>query len=104
MFIPRTIFVSALVDGKLFCTRKLLIRMGEADANVDAMTAKVMAEVGSDEPLVLLNSKGQEIADSEGSRCKFYDRLNLIWASGVPQGSILDLFCLLKGKLPLTIA
>ena len=31
--------------------------------------------------------------------------MNPIWASGVPQGSILDLFCflLLKGKLPLKI-
>ena len=73
-FMPRSICVAEVVNGKLFSARSLNIRFMEADATIEGMTAKVMEALGSNEPVTLLDSKGNEILDSEFSRSKLYDQ------------------------------
>ena len=52
-FMPRSICVAEVVNGKLFSARSLNIRFMEADATTEGMTAKVMEALGSNEPVTV---------------------------------------------------
>ena len=75
IFMPRSICVAEVVNGKLFSARSLNIRFVAADATIEGMTAKVMEALGSNEPVTLMDSKGNEILDSECSRSKLFDQI-----------------------------
>jgi hypothetical protein len=50
------------------------VRFLEAEACVERISAKVQDAVGSDEPITLTDTQGNEIMDSEGTRSKLYDQ------------------------------
>jgi len=47
------------------------LRLSEADANVQTVTQRTQEQLDSEEPVVIVDARGQEIVESRGTQGKF---------------------------------
>lgn len=61
-------YLAEVLDGRVNPTRMVVIRFFEDEANIEGITSKMHEALGDHEPLVLTDSQGNLILDSEGTR------------------------------------
>ncbi len=66
-FMFRNILIE-VVDGKPETRKTVTVRFTEFEFSMGSIRAKVVEALGQDEPVVLIDSHGNEIIDSEGTR------------------------------------
>lgn len=72
----RSLYLSDVVDGRLNPSRMVVIRFMESEATIEGITAKIQEAIGNPEPLVLTDTLGNSIMDSEGTRGSQYWKQN----------------------------
>lgn len=60
--------MAEVVEGKLQTNQILTVRFSEFEATVDGMVAKIQQAINRDESLVLTDSQGNQILDSQGTQ------------------------------------
>ncbi|KAK0138164.1 hypothetical protein N1851_025520 [Merluccius polli] len=84
-YFTRTVSLGELNNGKLVNSRMVVVRFTELEASVPSIISKVKDALGSVEPLILTDSNGVEILDSEGTRGSFYWKQNSRKIMAVPE-------------------
>ncbi|XP_028460042.1 uncharacterized protein LOC114572532 [Perca flavescens] len=64
----RNVFIGEILEGKLETSKMVTARFGEFEACVPSILAKVREALGEQEPMILTDSQGNEILDTEGTR------------------------------------
>ncbi|XP_076863841.1 uncharacterized protein LOC143516130 [Brachyhypopomus gauderio] len=72
----RSVHIADVSDGKLIPAQVVIVRFTESEATVSGILGKVKNVIGRDESLVLTDSQGNEIIDSEGTTGSLYWRQN----------------------------
>ncbi|KAK5851423.1 hypothetical protein PBY51_002218 [Eleginops maclovinus] len=72
----RSIHVAEVVGNRLLTSRMLVIKFMEIEASVEGIVAKVREALGSEDALTLIDSQGNNVLDSEGTRSSQYWRQN----------------------------
>lgn len=60
--------MAEVVEGKLETNQTLTVRFSEFEASVDGMVAKIKQALNRDEDLILTDSQGNQILDSQGTQ------------------------------------
>lgn len=60
-------YLAEALSGKLSVSRMVMVRFSEAEASLQGIAAKVKEAIGSPENLVLTDSQGNAIVESEGT-------------------------------------
>ncbi|CAJ1086750.1 PREDICTED: uncharacterized protein LOC107661756 [Xyrichtys novacula] len=60
--------MAEVVKGKLETNQTLTVRFSEFEASVDGMVAKIKQALNRDEGLILTDSQGNQILDSQGTQ------------------------------------
>lgn len=69
----RNVFYAEVLNGELQTSKMVTVRFTEFEACVATVTSKVKEALGQLESVILTDSHGNEILDSEGTRGE-YDR------------------------------
>lgn len=64
----RNIFLAELIDGKWTPQKSVAIRFYEYEASVPGILSKVQDALGSEDILILTDSQGNEILDTDGTK------------------------------------
>ncbi|CAL8270600.1 unnamed protein product [Arctogadus glacialis] len=86
----RSIHLAEIVNEKLSPSRTVVVRFLEAEACVERISAKVQDAVGSDEPITLTDTQGNEIMDSEGTRSSQFWKQNSRKIYAVPESDFVE--------------
>lgn len=67
----RNVFFADVLNGKLQTSKMVTVRFTELEACVATVTSKVKEALGEQESIILTDSQGNQIIDSEGTRGKY---------------------------------
>lgn len=67
----RNVFIAGVVNGKLDTNKTVTVRFSEFEAYVQTIISKVTEALGQQESIILTDSQGNEIVDSDGTRGMF---------------------------------
>ncbi|XP_041843898.1 uncharacterized protein LOC121641678 [Melanotaenia boesemani] len=81
----RNIFIGEVVLGRLESSKTVSVRFSELEACVGTIMAKVKDAIGQDVTIILTDSLGNEIVDSEGTRGSTYWKQNSRKVFAVPE-------------------
>ncbi|XP_053718431.1 uncharacterized protein LOC128757287 isoform X1 [Synchiropus splendidus] len=86
----RNVFIADVVNGKLESSKMVTVRFTEFEACVATITDKVKEALGEQEPVILTDSQGNKIIDSEGTRGSVYWKQNSRKVFAVPEAHLLQ--------------
>ncbi|XP_062401071.1 uncharacterized protein LOC134092282 [Sardina pilchardus] len=87
----RSVYLAEALSGKLSVSRMVMVRFSEAEASPQGIAAKVKEAIGSPENLILTDSQGNAIVESEGTTGSPYWRQNARKVLAVPEKDFTDL-------------
>ncbi|XP_062379733.1 uncharacterized protein LOC134068182 [Sardina pilchardus] len=87
----RSVYLAEALSGKLSASRMVMVRFSEAEASPQGIAAKVKEAIGSPENLILTDSQGNAIVESEGTTGSPYWRQNARKVLAVPEKDFTDL-------------
>ncbi|KAM8846644.1 uncharacterized protein ACB058_012916 [Synchiropus picturatus] len=86
----RNVFFADVINGKLESSKMVTVRFTEFEACVATITDKVKEALGEQEPVILTDSQGNKIIDSEGTRGSGYWKQNSRKVFAVPEAHLLQ--------------
>ncbi|XP_023658943.1 uncharacterized protein [Paramormyrops kingsleyae] len=84
----RNVFIADVLNGKLETSKMVTVRLSEFEACVPSIVSKVKEALGQEESIILTDSQGNEIMDSEGTRGLTYWKQNSRKVFAVPEEQI----------------
>ncbi|XP_076133850.1 uncharacterized protein LOC143116552 isoform X2 [Alosa pseudoharengus] len=84
----RNVFIGEVLEGKLETSKMVTVRFGEFEACVPSILAKVREALGEQETMILTDSQGNEILDSEGTRGSWFWKQNSRKVFAVPENQL----------------
>lgn len=67
----RNVLIAEVVNGRPETRKTVTVKFSEFEASVASITNKVSEALAQEEPVVLIDSHGNEIVDCEGTRGKY---------------------------------
>jgi len=66
----RTVHLVEAVGSTFNTLQTIYMRLTDADANVSAVSQKAQEQLDSEEPVVIMDARGQEVVDGPGTQGK----------------------------------
>ncbi|XP_047187553.1 uncharacterized protein LOC118312733 [Scophthalmus maximus] len=84
----RNVLIAEVLNGKLETSKMVTVRFSEFEACVATITSKVKEALGQQESMILTDSQGNEIIDSDGTRGSAYWKQNSRKVFAVPEQQV----------------
>ncbi|XP_029980191.1 uncharacterized protein LOC115412033 [Sphaeramia orbicularis] len=75
-YLQRNVFIAEVLNGKLETSKMVTVRFTDFEACVETITSKVKEALGQQETIILTDSQGNEIVDSDGTGGSTYWKQN----------------------------